>query len=268
MELIESIAVFQHSPKNEAERMAPLDESRAEEYHTPLFVLEYPAPGVYEEYVLTLIFKNIARYVDTWLSRYRFFLVRPRVKDAYDPIKDLHDTVRVILEHFVTLEQCQSIFKCDPRLQPKQRSFNKKRKQQEAAKEAPEPDINDPMLEASSEDLLLRLDDAIWDADGDKFQDALNDYNVGMRQLKESGAMQENIRNMNGLKEAVWTKITSQAYDRAVSPRVGELRAYKPFSDEVFVALSDLALINTMLTIVCSKQIWRIAGTLRPRHCP
>lgn len=156
------------------------------------------------------------------------------MKDAYDPIRDLHDTVRLILENFVTSEQCRDIFKCDPKLQPRQRYQKKKRKEASTKLEADAAAGLLP-LEASPSDLLLRLDDAIHDADGDLFEQALDDFNRGMRQLKESGQMQENIRKMDGLKEAVWTRISSQAYDRMVSPRVGELRDYKPFSDEVSV---------------------------------
>lgn len=120
-------------------------------------------------------------------------------------------------------------------MQPRQR-YQKKKRKEASSNGRLNAAAADPALvplEGAPNDLLVRLEDAIYDADGDLFEKVLNDFNEGMRKLKQSGQMKENIRKMDGVKEAVWTRITSQAYDRMVSPRVSDLRVYKPFSDEV-----------------------------------
>lgn len=150
------------------------------------------------------------------------------------------------MEDFVTPEQCRDIFKCNPSLEPKKRIVKKKKQQQQQQRSKLDKQGEPSQLEKDAglgeisigaegeeSDLLVKLDDAIWDADGDSFEMALDQFNRGMRKLKESGAMKENLSRMPGVKEAVWTRITNQAYDRTVSPRVGELRNYKAFSDEV-----------------------------------
>lgn len=55
-----------------------------------------------------------------------------------------------------------------------------------------------------------------------------------MRELKDSGAVKENIANMAGVAEKVWMHVAEEAYERVVGPEVESLKAYEAFTDEVY----------------------------------
>lgn len=77
---------------------------------------------------------------------------------------------------------------------------------------------------------MRSLEKAKAKRDGPAFFDAVERYNVGLRGLKEAGAIKRNIKEMKGVVDKVWMKISAQAYERAVGPGIEALSKYEAFS--------------------------------------
>lgn len=82
--------------------------------------------------------------------------------------------------------------------------------------------------------LIRTLERAKSKKDGPAFLAAIERYNLTMIELKASGIIRENIKEMKGVKENVWKLIVAQCYARAVGPEIEELRNYEAFSDNVY----------------------------------
>lgn len=82
--------------------------------------------------------------------------------------------------------------------------------------------------------LMRSLNKARSKRDGPAFIAEIQRYNSGIRQLRDEGKIEENLRAMSGLKQKVWEKVTMQVYDRAVGPGLDELSRYEAFSDNVY----------------------------------
>lgn len=82
--------------------------------------------------------------------------------------------------------------------------------------------------------LMRTLERAKSKKDGPAFLAAVERFNLSMRELKESGVIKDNIKEMKGIKEVVWKMIVAQCYARAVGPEIEDLKNYEAFSDNVY----------------------------------
>jgi H3 lysine-79-specific histone-lysine N-methyltransferase len=148
--------------------------------------------------------------LDSALCR-RYPLVKPKnFSAALEPIEELLSIIKLTLDFFLTPTQAYDYFCYKKRPTDPKKAYN-----------------------PHDDDITYKLDDAASSADGPEFIFQINRFNVGMKELKEQGKIQENIKNMRGVPEELWTKISFQAYERTVGPRVNELKNYKAFSDQV-----------------------------------
>lgn len=81
---------------------------------------------------------------------------------------------------------------------------------------------------------MRTLEKARAKKDGPTFLAAIERFNVVMRALKNEGKIAENVKNMKGVQEKVWSKVVAQVYARAVGPEIESLSQYEAFSDNVY----------------------------------
>lgn len=142
------------------------------------------------------------------MLRYRFCLEDFGGKDKIDPLEQIVDVARIVRDVYLTEEQAK-IFS-----EPNNGVIRKLVRAQNAITSR-KGGILDPILLQN-------------------FKDAVGNYNKTMEKFLENGTLATNLDNMHHLPLSMVKFITRQAYDRAVSPRVDLLRAYKPSSDEVY----------------------------------
>jgi hypothetical protein len=172
----------------------------------PTVMLEVPGEGYIEKSVHSRIPSRVHIPV-------RYPLVRPKnYQAALEPIEEIITMVKLTLDFFLTSKQAFDHFRYKKRPTDPKKPF-----------------------EPHAGDITFKLDDAATAADGPTFVAQIDRFNVEMRKLKAQGKIRDNIRNMAGVPEELWAKISFQVYERTVGPRVNELKKYKAFSDQVCV---------------------------------
>ncbi|KAF9546537.1 Nucleosomal histone H3-Lys79 methylase [Mortierella hygrophila] len=141
-------------------------------------------------------------------SREKFTLMKPFLsrsktesddKDEYNPIDDLVQTVRVIMEHFFTPEQYKKLFG------------------------------------TASEGLHRSLTKYKTRKDGAQFLKAVEEFNQIMRKQKSLGVIQEHVRQYgHRLPYDLVVHLLQQMYSRTVAARASKLNQYEAFSNNVY----------------------------------
>ncbi|KAK4057104.1 Nucleosomal histone H3-Lys79 methylase [Microbotryomycetes sp. JL221] len=164
-------------------------------------------------------------------SSERFTLLAPKDADEYNPITDVISTIRLVLDNFLTSSQAHSLF--NHTQGPSSFSAFLSAPGSRSATPGTPVERASP-VSAPQPPLMRALDKARSKRDGPGFLAEVERYNSVIRQLKLEDKLRENIRDMKGLKQKVWEKVASQAYERAVGPEIDELRKYPAFSDNVY----------------------------------
>ncbi|KAF9282346.1 Nucleosomal histone H3-Lys79 methylase [Linnemannia elongata] len=141
-------------------------------------------------------------------SREKFTLMKPFLsrsktesddKDEYNPIEDLVQTVKIIMEHFFTPEQYKELFG------------------------------------TASEGLHRSLTKYKNRKDGAQFLKAVEEFNQIMRKQKSLGAIQEHVRQYgHRLPYDMVVHLLQQVYSRTVAARASKLNQYEAFSNNVY----------------------------------
>ncbi|KAG0317902.1 Nucleosomal histone H3-Lys79 methylase [Linnemannia gamsii] len=141
-------------------------------------------------------------------SREKFTLMKPFLsrsktesddKDEYNPIEDLVQTVRIIMEHFFTPEQYKELFG------------------------------------TANEGLYRGLTKYKNRKDGAQFLKAVEEFNRIMRKQKSLGAIQEHVRQYgHRLPYDLVVHLLQQVYSRTVAARASRLNQYEAFSNNVY----------------------------------
>lgn len=179
--------------------------------------------------------------------------MRPSARDQeeYHPIQDIISTVKTICDFFLTAEQALERFKhvqgssssalggdFDFLRAPTPLLTRDGTPTSEPG--TPEPSSNNGIAAPASlhkESLIRLLEKAFRRKNGPLFLSALEWYNSGIVDFRDSGKLRENIVDMGkttGMPEAVWTHVTGQCYERTVGPRIDELKKYEAFSDNTY----------------------------------
>ncbi|KAG0049766.1 Nucleosomal histone H3-Lys79 methylase [Gryganskiella cystojenkinii] len=141
-------------------------------------------------------------------SREKFTLMKPFLsrskaesddKDEYNPIEDLIQTVRTIMEYFFTPEQYKELFG------------------------------------SQNEGLYRSLTKYKVRKDGAQFMKAVEEFNTIMRKQKASGAIESHIKQYgHRLPYDLVVHILGQVYSRTVAARASKLNNYEAFSNNVY----------------------------------
>ncbi|KAF9105255.1 Nucleosomal histone H3-Lys79 methylase [Mortierella sp. GBA35] len=141
-------------------------------------------------------------------SREKFTLMKPFLsrskiesddKDEYNPIEDLVQTVRIIMEHFFTQEEYKELFG------------------------------------TASEGLYRSLTKYKNRKDGAQFLKAVEEFNQIMRKQKSLGKIQEHVRQYgHRLPYDLVVHLLQQVYSRTVAARASKLNQYEAFSNNVY----------------------------------
>ncbi|KAI8595582.1 histone-lysine N-methyltransferase, H3 lysine-79 specific [Dissophora ornata] len=120
-------------------------------------------------------------------------------KDEYNPIEDLVQTVRIILEHFFTPERSKELFG------------------------------------SSNEGIHRNLTKFKVRKDGAQFLKVVEDFNQIMKREKASGAVQGHVKQYgHRLPYDLVVHILQQVYSRTVAARAAKLNQYEAFSNNVY----------------------------------
>ncbi|KAF9130863.1 Nucleosomal histone H3-Lys79 methylase [Mortierella sp. 14UC] len=141
-------------------------------------------------------------------SREKFTLMKPFLsrsktesddKDEYNPIEDLVQTVKIIMEHFFTPEQYKELFG------------------------------------TANEGLYRSLTKYKNRKDGAQFMKAVEEFNQIMRKQKSSGEVQEHVQHYgHRLPYDLVVHLLQQVYSRTVAARASKLNQYEAFSNNVY----------------------------------
>ncbi|KAG0367694.1 Nucleosomal histone H3-Lys79 methylase [Gamsiella multidivaricata] len=141
-------------------------------------------------------------------AREKFILMKPFLsrsktesddKDEYNPIEDLIQTVRIIMEHFFRPEQSKELFG------------------------------------TSDEGLYRNLTKFKVRKDGPQFLKAVEDFNAIMKKQKATGTVQEYLQQYgHRLPYDLVVHILQQVYSRTVAARASKLNQYEAFSNNVY----------------------------------
>ncbi|KAF9902495.1 Nucleosomal histone H3-Lys79 methylase [Linnemannia zychae] len=141
-------------------------------------------------------------------SREKFTLMKPFLsrsktesddKDEYNPIEDLVQTVRIIMEHFFTQEQYKELFG------------------------------------TANEGLYRSLTKYKNRKDGAQFMKAVEEFNQIMRTQKSLGKIQEHVQQYgHRLPYDLVVHLLQQVYSRTVAARASKLNQYEAFSNNVY----------------------------------
>ncbi|KAF9371388.1 Nucleosomal histone H3-Lys79 methylase [Podila verticillata] len=141
-------------------------------------------------------------------SKEKFTLMKPFLsrsktetddKDEYNPIEDLVQTVKAIIDHFFSPEKQKELFG------------------------------------TSSEGLYRNLTKFKNRKDGAQFMKAVEDFNLIMTQHKHSGAIQQFVKEYgHRLPYDLVVHILQQVYSRTVAARASKLNQYEAFSNNVY----------------------------------
>lgn len=120
-------------------------------------------------------------------------------KDEYNPIEDLVQTVKAIIDHFFSPEKQKELFG------------------------------------TSSEGLYRNLTKFKNRKDGAQFMKAVEDFNLIMTQHKHSGTIQQYVKDYgHRLPYDLVVHILQQVYSRTVAARASKLNQYEAFSNNVY----------------------------------
>ncbi|KAF9570455.1 Nucleosomal histone H3-Lys79 methylase [Mortierella alpina] len=148
--------------------------------------LEYPGKDAKEKFTL----------MKPFLSRSK---TESDDKDEYNPIEDLVQTVRIIMEHFFAPQQCKELFG------------------------------------SMTEGLYRSLTKYKFRKDGAQFLKAVEDFNVIMRKQKAQGTIQDHLKQYgHRLPYDLVVHILQQVYSRTVAARASKLNQYEAFSNNVY----------------------------------
>ncbi|KAG0247149.1 Nucleosomal histone H3-Lys79 methylase, partial [Mortierella polycephala] len=148
--------------------------------------LEYPGKDAREKFTL----------MKPFLSRSK---TETDDKDEYNPIEDLVQTVKIIMDHFFTPEQCKALFG------------------------------------THTEGLYRSLTKYKNRKDGAQFMKAVEDFNMIMKQQKGAGTVQERVRQYgHKLPYDLVVHMLQQVYSRTVAARASRLNQYEAFSNNVY----------------------------------
>ncbi|KDQ19819.1 hypothetical protein BOTBODRAFT_378872 [Botryobasidium botryosum FD-172 SS1] len=165
----------------------------------------------------------------------RFPLLFPIDKDDYQPIKELMNTLRAIIEHYLTPAQripfgpLSSLLSDPDTLMGSDSDIS-----------TPPPSTAGNSSISVPQPLLIRtLTKAHNTRNGPLFVCTLAQINDLLRTLKPTipARIQEAFDGV-GVPPKVWKTIVEECYHRSVGPRVDELRKYVPFSDCVYGELN------------------------------
>ncbi|KAG0280076.1 Nucleosomal histone H3-Lys79 methylase [Linnemannia exigua] len=141
-------------------------------------------------------------------SREKFTLMKPFLsrsktesddKDEYNPIEDLVQTVRIIMEHFFSPEQYKELFG------------------------------------TTNEGLYRSLTKYKNRKDGAQFMKAVEEFNQVMHKQKSSGKIQERVKQYgHRLPYDLVVHLLQQVYSRTVAARASKLNQYEAFSNNVY----------------------------------
>lgn len=94
------------------------------------------------------------------------------------------------------------------------------------------------------------------------FKNAISLYNNAVQSLRSDGKLQESLEQKHSLPESLVVRIMTQAYDRAVSPKVDLLRKYENGTNEIYGELkSNLVYKILVETGITSKQVFVDLGS-------
>lgn len=163
----------------------------------------------------------------------RYTLLAPVSQDEFDPIDRLISVIKLVIETFLTPQQSLSLFNHSPSTS----SFGAflsapSRSATPALASSPGPST--PTASAPTAPLIRALEKARAKKDGPGFLAEVERYNQGLRELKASGAVRENIARMEGVAEKVWTHVAQEVYERTVGPEIHRLSEYEAFTDYVY----------------------------------
>lgn len=196
----------------------------------PSVLLEYPGIGATEKYVLHSPLRT-PKSDDRFRS---FALLSPKDKaEEYDPIDDIVETIRLVLDNFLTPAQSLATFSHSPSSTSSFSAFLSAPTSRSATPTADSP-LPSASFSTALPPLMRSLEKARAKKNGPAFIAAVERYNAGLRLLKDEGKIKENVAGMKGLSEKIWTKIVSQVYERIVGPSVESLAKYDAFSDNVY----------------------------------
>ncbi|KAM0755502.1 DOT1-domain-containing protein [Meredithblackwellia eburnea MCA 4105] len=207
-------------------------ESSPEEWcgeQVPTVTLEYPAVNASE----------------------RFALLMPKDGgNEYDPIEDVMNTIRFILDFFLTPSQALSLFGHVAGSNSSFSAFLSAPPSRSATPSTPtESTIPNATTTATATSnaasvspaapplppLMRTLEKAKSKRDGPTFLSTIARFNSSLLALKSTGAIADNIKhNMKGVPDKLWTHVTAQAYARAVGPEVEGLAKYEAFSSNTY----------------------------------
>ncbi|KAG9325495.1 hypothetical protein KVV02_007526 [Mortierella alpina] len=141
-------------------------------------------------------------------SKEKFTLMKPFLsrsktesddKDEYNPIEDLVQTVRIIMEHFFAPQQYKALFG------------------------------------SATEGLYRSLTKYKNRKDGAQFMKAVEDFNVIMRKQKAQGTIQDYVMHYgHRLPYDLVVHLLQQVYSRTVAARASKLNQYEAFSNNVY----------------------------------
>ncbi|KAF9956071.1 Nucleosomal histone H3-Lys79 methylase [Mortierella alpina] len=141
-------------------------------------------------------------------SKEKFTLMKPFLsrsktesddKDEYNPIEDLVQTVRIIMEHFFAPQQYKTLFG------------------------------------SATEGLYRSLTKYKNRKDGAQFLKAVEDFNVIMREQKAQGTIQDYVKQYgHRLPYDLVVHLLQQVYSRTVAARASKLNQYEAFSNNVY----------------------------------
>lgn len=124
-----------------------------------------------------------------------------------------------------------------------------------------DPEADDFFVNADT-GIIRRLERARNLRDLDGFMKALDDYNSSVESLRDSGQIAAILDKKHGLPESLVIRIMTQAYDRAVSPRVDLLRKYENGTNEIYGELkSNLVYQILVETQITSSQVFVDLGS-------
>lgn len=211
----------------------------------PTVLLEYPGVNAAERCAQL----GSQRLSSTHRRSVRYTLLTPRnAGNEYDPIEDLLSvrvhlspfpsrnshrnlqTIRIVLDFFLTPAQSLAVFNHTTATS----AFSAFLSAPTSRSGTPSTPSDDAVAAPSLPPLMRVLEKAKAKRDGPAFLAAVERYNDGLRNLKNDGTIAANIKEMKGVVEKVWTKITGQVYERAVGPGVELLSKYAAFSSNTY----------------------------------
>ncbi|EGG01420.1 uncharacterized protein MELLADRAFT_92166 [Melampsora larici-populina 98AG31] len=201
-------------------------------------------------------------------------LVPKDQEDEYRPIDDILNVITITLAQYLTPEQSIGYFsEHHPIFAPSSNvtypkhdfrflnrsSSTKPSRSSSVQTGAQEPIIPKHDLELRSDEpdlsqlpLIKSLSKSIRRQNGPDFLKLVNWYNKVIRHLIAQKSIQNQIKEMKGLKMNIWEMILGQSYERRIGPKIETVKEYETWSSNVYGELKP-RLVSDLVHLVGLK---------------